>query len=250
MAESYDVAVIGGGPAGCATALSLRLSFPQISVVVLEASDYAGHRVGEILPPTARSLLRCLDVLSALDCEHGIVSRAVASAWGGPRLTENHYIFSAAGGGWHLNRSRFDAMLARQCESHGARVLRGTALRSASRECGGWLLRTDVGKFAATFVVDATGRTAMFARMQGARLKFRDKLTSYTRTLCGVWCECGGDAGRSLGAGLVVYRSSAERTPRGELHDRCRHRPRARLAFRGCMDNIAESNNANSRSGR
>ena len=100
-------------------------------------------------------------------------------------LTENHYIFSAAGGGWHLNRSRFDAMLARQCESHGARVLRGTALRSASRECGGWLLRTDVGKFAATFVVDATGRNAMFARMQGARLKFRDKLTSYTRLFAG-----------------------------------------------------------------
>ena len=181
MAESYDVGVIGGGPAGCATALSLRLGFPQFSVVVLEASDYAGHRVGEILPPAARSLLRRLEVLSALDCDHGIVSRAVASAWGGPRLEENHYIFSAAGGGWHLDRGRFDAMLARQCESHGARVFRGTALRSASRERGGWLLRTDAGKFAATFVVDASGRSAMFARMRGARLKFRDRLTSYTR---------------------------------------------------------------------
>jgi flavin-dependent dehydrogenase len=179
MAESYDVAVIGGGPAGCATALSLRMGFPQFSVVIIEASRYADHRVGEILPPAARSLLRRLDVLNALDCEHGIVSRAVASAWGGPRLEENHYIFSAAGGGWHLDRTRFDATLARQCESRGIQVLRGTALRSASRECGGWLLRTDAGEFAATFVVDATGRNAMFARMQGARLTFRDKLTSY-----------------------------------------------------------------------
>lgn len=181
MTESYDVVIAGGGPAGCATAISLRQSFPQFTVAMLEASEYGNYRVGEILPPAANSLLRHLEVLSALDTEHGIVSRSVTSAWGGPRLEGNHYIFSAAGGGWHLDRKLFDAMLARQCEARGVRVSRGTALRDAVRASGRWLLQTNAAPISARFVVDATGRKATFARMQGARLLFLDRLTSYTR---------------------------------------------------------------------
>jgi flavin-dependent dehydrogenase len=181
MTESFDVVIAGGGPAGSATAISLRQSFPQFTVAMLEASEYENHRIGEILPPAANSLLRHLEILNAIESQHGIVSRAVTSAWGTPRLEETHYIFSAAGGGWHLDRKHFDAMLAQQCEAHGVRVLRGTVLRHAARSGARWLLQTNATTISARFVVDATGRNAQFARMQGARLHFFDRLTSYTR---------------------------------------------------------------------
>jgi flavin-dependent dehydrogenase len=189
MTESFDVAIIGGGPAGCATALSLRISFPQLSVLVLEAGDYSAHRAGEILPPAANSLLRHLGVLNALDDAldgvQAIASCAVASAWGDQQLEENHYLFSAIGGGWHLNRNLFDQMLAQQCEERGVDLLRNTMLRGAWRDDRGWLLETKDATFSARFVVDATGRAAAFARMQGARLQFHDRLTSYTRFITG-----------------------------------------------------------------
>jgi 2-polyprenyl-6-methoxyphenol hydroxylase-like FAD-dependent oxidoreductase len=35
----YDVAIVGGGPAGCATALSLRSHEPSLSVIIIEAAD-------------------------------------------------------------------------------------------------------------------------------------------------------------------------------------------------------------------
>jgi len=185
MPESFDVTVIGGGPAGCATALSLRLSFPEFSVLLLEAGDYSAHRAGEILPPAANSLLRHLDVNSLLEAAHAVPSRSVAAAWGGPRLEENHYLFSAIGGGWHLNRNLFDELLARQCESRGVRLLRKTAIKGAHREGRKFALQTTAATFSARFVVDATGRAATFARMQGARIEFHDRLTSYTRFVTG-----------------------------------------------------------------
>ena len=36
---------------------------------------------------------------------------AVAAAWGGPVLSENHAIFSGPGHGWHLDRAMFDLFL-------------------------------------------------------------------------------------------------------------------------------------------
>jgi len=185
MTESFDVAVIGGGPAGCATALSLRLSFPQLAVLLLEAGDYSAHRAGEILPPPANSLLRHLGVDKCLDSTQVIASRAVRPAWGGPRPGENHYLFSAIGGGWHLDRNRFDALLAQQCESRAVHLLCGTTVRGAMRDGCVWSLDTNAATFSARFVVDATGRAAAFARMQGARLQFQDHLTSYTRFVTG-----------------------------------------------------------------
>src|ERR1044072_6535090 len=60
--SSFDVAIIGGGPGGSATAISLRAHAPSLSVVLIAASHYAGVRVGQSLPPPARSILDHLKV--------------------------------------------------------------------------------------------------------------------------------------------------------------------------------------------
>lgn len=178
---TIDVAVLGGGPAGCSAALTLRATFPALSIVLVEASDYTGHRPGEILPPAARGLLRSLGVLHRLDESLATPGRAVAFAWGGPRLEHNDYFFSARGGGWHLNRNRFDAMLANTCEQRGIHVLREAQVRQAERRKDAWRLLVGRQELAARFIIDATGRSAVFPRMQGASIHFHDTLTSYSR---------------------------------------------------------------------
>jgi flavin-dependent dehydrogenase len=179
--KTVDVAVVGGGPAGCAAALSFRRSFPALSIALIEASEYTEHRPGEILPPAARSLLNSLQVLHLLDDQCARPSRGVAFAWGSGRLEQNDYFFSARGGGWHLDRSRFDAMLAEACEQRGVLVLRGTALQGAGHCGAAWELIAGDKPLSARYVVDATGRAAVFARMQGERVLFDDTLTSYSR---------------------------------------------------------------------
>jgi flavin-dependent dehydrogenase len=182
-----DVAVVGGGPAGCAAALSLRKSFPALSVALFEARDYAEHRPGEILPPAARSLLNSLQVLHFLNERIARPSRAMTFRWGRTLLERNDYFFSARGGGWHLDRSRFDAMLADACVERGVEVLRGTAVHGSNRRNALWEIAAGSECLSARFVVDATGRAAAFARMHGECIQFDDALTSYSRVIA----DCG-----------------------------------------------------------
>ena len=51
----HDVAIIGGGPAGIATALALTRAGRRVAVI--ERTRYDGVRIGETLPPRARPLL-------------------------------------------------------------------------------------------------------------------------------------------------------------------------------------------------
>ena len=62
---TFDVAVVGGGPGGSATALALRAHAPSLSVALIEASRYESPRIGETLPPPARQMLEHLGVWEA-----------------------------------------------------------------------------------------------------------------------------------------------------------------------------------------
>lgn len=178
---TVDVAVIGGGPAGCAAALTLRAHFPELCVAMVEAGDYTEYRAGEILPPAARSLLRGLGMLHLLDERAAMPSCGVASAWGSQRLEENSYFYSPNAGGWHLNRNVFDARLTEECGRRGTHVMRRAVLYEAIRDGETWQMQTTRGKIVARFAVDATGRKAVLARMQGARMLLQDRLMAYSR---------------------------------------------------------------------
>lgn len=49
MAEAFDVAIIGGGPAGCMTAAGVLHVDPSLSVVIVEPHASGRHRIGEAL---------------------------------------------------------------------------------------------------------------------------------------------------------------------------------------------------------
>src|SRR4051812_46129429 len=126
-----DVAVIGGGPAGAATAL--RLARDGAAVVLYERSDYRRPRMGETLPPSVNPLLRELGVWDRFAALEPVPSYQTASAWGGPEVAERSFIFSPHGHGWHADRAAFDRMLVEAAADAGVLVHRRTPVCGVRR---------------------------------------------------------------------------------------------------------------------
>jgi flavin-dependent dehydrogenase len=193
---SFDVVVIGGGPAGAAAAYALARA--GRSVVLAERSTYAEWRAGESLLPAARPLLETLGVWTEFAADGHVPSVGVEVVWGDgvPRMRD--YLFSPIGEGWHLDRRRFDARLATAAAAAGAQVLRGArVMNAAPAPQGGWRVSVQAGEAApreivARVAVDATGRAAWLAQRAGARRLTYDRLLGLAAAVTGAAAD--GDA--------------------------------------------------------
>jgi flavin-dependent dehydrogenase len=174
-----DVVIVGGGPAGTSTALSLARA--GRSVTILERSHYESSRVGETLPPEVRRPLTELGLWERFRAEGHLASPGIASAWGRPKLYDNDFIVNPQGSGWHVDRRRFDVMLAQAAAEAGVEVLRGARLMSVARDSSaGWRLEAQVDErrweTRAAILVDASGRSASPARRLGGHRITYDRL--------------------------------------------------------------------------
>lgn len=161
--ERVDVIVIGGGPAGTATALSLARGGHK--VIVLERSGYDAVRVGETLAPDVLPLLNSLNVAEQFIQQSPIPSPGIVSVWDDREPYENDFIWNPYGNGWHIDRCRFDRMMADAADNAGAKVYRKARLKHCYRDgAGKWQLEalTDeaVIQLTADFLVEATGRNS------------------------------------------------------------------------------------------
>ena len=138
--------MIGGGPAGSAAALALARR--GRSTILLERSNYGGQRVGETLPPAIQKLLVSLGVWGQFLADGHSPSFGTESAWGRADLHANHFIFNPYGSGWHVDRARFDAMLARAAEDAGASVYPGAQLTGCEEDNAG-VWRIEIEDFTA-----------------------------------------------------------------------------------------------------
>jgi flavin-dependent dehydrogenase len=170
MTDSCDVAVVGGGPAGCAAAISIASR--GYSVVVLERSQYEARDGGEIVPPATKQLLCRLGTWNAFLSDSPLSSAAIWSSWGGPSLAEQNHIYNPYGSGWTIDRGRFDAMLALAAQEAGAAVKTNADVVGVGCEPSGkWIVEFISGQrlevLNARFVVDASGRSSVVARKIG-----------------------------------------------------------------------------------
>ena len=103
-----DVVVVGGGPAACAAALTLRAS--GVATIVI-ASSRQREKPTETAVPRLRQLLQSLGAGEALDATEPCYG--IESSWGadGPVLKPS--IIDPAGHAWFIHRTRFDAALLR-----------------------------------------------------------------------------------------------------------------------------------------
>lgn len=179
MSDWWNVVILGGGTAGCATALALaRLGVPRVCVI--ESGHSSPARVGESIPPDARLLLQQLGVWESFLEQGHEPCLGSCSAWGGDALGYNDFVSNPHGSGWHLDRPRFDAGLADQVAGRGLAMR--TACRFADVEPLGaqgfrlFLNESPSAPLDARFVVDATGARSVFARRLGASRRVLDQL--------------------------------------------------------------------------
>src|SRR3954471_23078246 len=175
------VAILGGGPAGCATALALHHQGIG-DVLVIEAGNHDAQRIGESIPPDTGLMFRSLGIWDDFVAEGHAPCLGSRSAWGDNRLGYNDYLYNPHGQGWHLDRRRFDAFLLAQICERGMGVLTGTSFDKAEPlQGGGYRLRLigadgAVTTLTARFVVDATGARGLFAHQRGVNRRRLDQM--------------------------------------------------------------------------
>src|SRR5215210_8346670 len=178
--DSYDVIVIGGGPAG-ATAATLVAQHGH-RVLLLERAPEARFKIGESLMPATWSTFERLGVLPKLAKSH-FPRKYSVQFYGRSGKASVPFYFQETDPHersvtWQVLRSEFDALMLDNAREHGVEVRRGAAVKDVlfdgERAVG---VRADLGKgsidgggvreIPCKVVVDATGRSAFLGRKLG-----------------------------------------------------------------------------------
>jgi 2-polyprenyl-6-methoxyphenol hydroxylase-like FAD-dependent oxidoreductase len=181
----FDVSIVGAGPAGCATAISIADFAPELSVCLIDGTTADSIAIGETVPPPIEPMLRHLGLFEQFAADGHCATYRTLSAWGSARLASNEFLFQTQQRGWRLDRARFDAMLVRAARARVAQHVAGKLVRIVAAR-GGWRLFLDTGASHTTrFAVDATGAALVVARMLGRRPIVTDRLVGCSVALEG-----------------------------------------------------------------
>ena len=158
----YDVAIIGGGPAGSTAAILLAQKGRR--VIVVEREKFPRFHIGESLLPYSLTAFDRLGIRAQLDAgamqKHG---GEIATACGqravkfyfkdGFRLRHHN--------AYQVERSEFDKMLLDRARETGAEVREETAVEALTCDADGVTLQTKGGAIRARYLIDASGRNAV-----------------------------------------------------------------------------------------
>lgn len=158
-APEFDIAVVGGGIAAAAAVRSLAAS--GRSVVVIAPAPETASRIGESLSPSAQGPLRALGLLEQFEQAEPRRSVTSFSSWGTPALLERSMTGAA---GWIVDRRKFEEWLWHHAVGAGEQRIEARLL-SAERSAASWSLTLNNGRTtSAAFVLDCSGRSAVFTR--------------------------------------------------------------------------------------
>ena len=169
VADSCDVIVIGGGPAG-ATVASL-VAEPGHHVQLFERDHFPRFHVGESLVPETYWVLKRLGMLPKLQKSPFVKKHSVQFVSGGGRASAPFYFHDnrphESSQTWQVVRSEFDQLMLDNAREHGALVHEGArvleVLMEDDRACGVKVKAEDgsVTEVRAPVTVDATGQVGL-----------------------------------------------------------------------------------------
>jgi flavin-dependent dehydrogenase len=172
----FDVLIAGAGPAGCAAAISLAQFAPSLRVCLVDGAQSHAAHIGETVPPAIKPMLDHLGLWPRFEADRHCASYRTVSAWGGPHLVSNEFLFHAQQIGWRLDRARFDGMLLDAASARVALPVRNKVVGFIIAGDGWRATLRDGSCVTARFAIDATGRGAVLARALGLRRAALDGL--------------------------------------------------------------------------
>jgi flavin-dependent dehydrogenase len=179
------VAIIGGGPAGAAAAITLAAL--GISAAVFESAPGPQDKPGESLPPQCTPVLQRLGLMDRLVQGSHLRCHGNRSRWGQKEAQERSHFVGPYGPGWRLDRREFEAALAHTAMERGVHWQYGARVRKAERHNRVWHITLQrgnrVSEVTADFLIDASGRRASLARQLGSKPVAIDRLAAVVSEL-------------------------------------------------------------------
>jgi flavin-dependent dehydrogenase len=176
--DSYDVIVIGAGPAGSSAATILAENGRR--VLVLERERFPRYHIGESLIPFTYQPLERLGMIdqlkeSAFTKKYSVQFISPDGKASQPFYFFNRYDRETVAQTWQVMRADFDLMLLNNARERGAEVIEGISVKELiweEKKVIGVRAITKKGKekeFYAPLTFDATGKEAFTATRNGWR---------------------------------------------------------------------------------
>ncbi|PTU86833.1 tryptophan halogenase [Staphylococcus pasteuri] len=175
MKEKYDVAIIGGGPAG--STIATLLAKKGRSVILFEKEQFPRYHIGESLVTGVMPILKELGIDSEMEKEEFIKKYGITLVWGNHSKPwkisfeeadpNNNAEFKYT---FEVEREKFDYILLQHAIKSGVEVHQNTLVKKVNyknNRCVGLSYKSgedEITEIQSDFVVDASGQSALISK--------------------------------------------------------------------------------------